>query len=134
MAYATQSELENLIPPPDLIDGTDDDRDGNPDEGRITSILDAASEEVDAFLEGLYTVPLNPVPKLAKSAALIFAAERVYARRRHPDGTNPFKSRADDKREHLAMVRDGKLLLNAADENESVAAYGGNDVVAIRIR
>jgi phage gp36-like protein len=134
LPYCTQSELENLIPLPDLIDGTDDDRDGNPDEGRIASILDAASEEVDAFLEGNYTVPLSPVPKLCKSATLIFAAERVYARRRHPDGTNPFKSRADDKRAHLGMVRDGKIMLNAADENESVAAYGGNDVVAIRIR
>ncbi len=133
MAYATQADLENLIPPSDLIDGTDDDRDGNADEGRIASILDAASEEVDAFLQGLYDVPVSPVPALCKTATLMFAAERIYARRRHPDTTNPFKSRADDKRAHLALVRDGKLTLNAAGDDSS-GAYGGNDVVPIRIR
>ena len=134
MSYCTQSDIEALIPPDLLTAALDDDRDGNADNGLLATILDAASNAVDSYLQGLYSVPFATPPALCKQAAIIFAAEMLYARRQSGEDRNPMKQRADGLRTHLEQLRDGKLILNAADEDESTGATGGNDVVAIRIR
>lgn len=134
MPYVTQAELETLIPPSALVDGLDDDRDGRADADLLANIFTAASNAVDAYLAGLYTVPFATPSALVKEAARVFAAEMVFSRRLSGDDRNPWKTRADGLRDHLAQIRDGKLTLDAADAADTTAAYGGNTVVPIRIR
>lgn len=111
--YVTQARIETAIPGPHLVDALDDDRDGQLDPEVLGEILASASEAVDAFLCGLFTVPFpDPAPAPVKEAAFIFACERIYDRRQGMD-TNPFKARADFWRERLATIGKGEAPLDA---------------------
>lgn len=82
MPYLTRQQIEDKIPPPILLDALDDDADGQEDPNRFGSIVASASQEVDGYLAGLYTVPFaDPAPAKARAAAFAFACELIYNRR-----------------------------------------------------
>lgn len=115
MSYTTQEKVETLIPPQYLVDALDDDRDGAADEGLLDTIIEAASNEVDGFLAGRFTIPFeDPAPAAVAEAALVFVCERLYARRLVPDEKNPFTARANAWRERLQKMGDGTLPLDAS--------------------
>lgn len=113
MSYCTQAEIETRIPAPHLNDALDDDRDGTADEGVLTAIIASADNAVDAYLAGLYDVPIAPAPAPCKEASLIFACEAIYDRRQIVE-RNPFTARANFWRQRLQDIGDGKLPLDAA--------------------
>lgn len=113
MAYVTLSALEADIPREYLIEALDDDGDGVEDAG--TAVLDAASEKVDGYLAGRYTVPFaSPYPSLVKRAAYVFAAESIYRRRGIPDEKNPWAKEAGKLMAKLELISQGKLSLDIA--------------------
>lgn len=112
MAYVTQAEVEAKIPPQTLRDQLDDDRDGVADDGLLDQIITNASDEVDAFLAGLFTVPFDdPAPKVVRSATLAFVCEALYARRLVGDSKNPFSTSAKSFRDMLKLIGTGKMQL-----------------------
>lgn len=114
MSYCAQSEIETAIPPQHLVDALDDDRDGKADDGVLTNIIASASNAVDAYLAGLFTVPFaDPAPAPVREAAFIFTCERIYDRRQILD-KNPYKDRADFWRERLQKIGAGEIPLDAA--------------------
>lgn len=114
MAYTTQAQVETAIPSQHLRDALDDDGDGQPDEGVLTSILASADQAVDGFLAGLFTVPfVAPVPAAVAEAAFVFACERIYDRRQIVE-RNPWTARADGWRERLAKIGAGEMPLDAS--------------------
>jgi phage gp36-like protein len=97
-----------------LIEALDDIGSGTLDTELVARILTRASNAVDAYLAGRYTVPLDPVPAIAAEAATIFACEIIYDRRRQGlDEKNPYQSRANDFRTELKEIADGKKSLDA---------------------
>lgn len=117
MSYIAQSDIEVQIPAPLLLDACDDSKSGDwsvETVAILAAIIAGADAQVDSFLSGLYTVPLSPVPPVAKEASLIFACETVYKRRLAPDEKNPFAERARIWRERLQKIGDGEMPLSTA--------------------
>jgi phage gp36-like protein len=117
MAYTTEEKIQTLISPSDLTDALDDDRDGSADDGLLDAIIAMASNAVDAFLSGLYTVPFpDPAPTVVQEAALVFSCEAVWARRLNADQKNPFLARANYWRDRLQKIGNDELPLDAATD------------------
>lgn len=116
MYIAQQSLEDELGGNARLVEALDDDNDGKIDDGLVARICQRASDAVDSFLSGRYAVPLSPVPKLAVEAALIFACEQIYNRRRQGvDEKNPYTPRADDLRDRLKRISDREESLDAKE-------------------
>lgn len=114
MAYISQQQVIDEFTLPKLNDALDDDQDGQPDDGLLDRIITAGQLAVDGFLAGRYVTPMDPVPKLAQEATLIFVCEKIYERRRQgPDEKNPYTSRADAFRKELKAIGDGEKSLDA---------------------
>ncbi len=116
MPYVDYSDLTGQIPPQFLIEALDDDNDGVVDAWE--QVQTSAADDVDALLEGRFTVPLtlNPLPKIIKRAAIAFACELCYRRRGTSDADNPWKGRADAFRKILTSITVGDLKLAAGPE------------------
>ena len=115
--YTTQQLLQDEIGGLNkLTEALDDDGAGTLDADMVGRILQRASDAVDSFLSGRYLVPLSPVPKLAGEAALIFACEIIFNRRRQgADEKNPYTARANGFREELKEIADRKKSLDATE-------------------
>lgn len=99
-----------------LNDALDDDGDGQVEAGLLDRLMASASGAVDAFLQGRYVTPLNPVPALAVEAALVFTVEKIYNRRKQgPNEKNPYEERATEMRRRLKNIADRKESLNAEE-------------------
>ena len=116
MPYVTLNDLLAKLPMAHLVDATDDDRDGEADEGVVTAILAQASTKVDSFLEQLYTVPIaaadydDVMPSIVTRSALIFALVDVFARR-GVDLTKDLRRELEQVETALAAIRDGEAPL-----------------------
>jgi phage gp36-like protein len=115
MAYVTRAQIETAIPSAHLNDALDDDNDGTADPGVIEEIIASASQAVDAFLAGLFSVPFSgTAPAPVAEAAFVFTCERIYERRLQGSTEgNPFKARAEFWRKRLEDIGAGKLPLDA---------------------
>jgi phage gp36-like protein len=114
MPYVTRQQVEDKIPPPVLLDALDDDGDGQEDSGRFDSIVATASQEVEGYLAGLYTVPFSdPAPAKARAAAFAFTCELIYNRResRIPDW---LAEQLKFWRSHLEKVANREVPFDAA--------------------
>ena len=117
MSYITQQNLEDEIGGhAKLVEALDDTGSGSLPPGSVDRLTQRASLAVDAFLQGRYITPLSPVPALAAEAALIFACEILFNRRRQAlDEKNPYSSRANDFRDRLKRISDREESLDAAE-------------------
>lgn len=111
MPYCTQSQLEALLPPGDLTDSLDDDRDSAADTGLLDEIIAAADNEIDAALGQRFAVPFTVVPPLAAHASKVFVLETLYRRRGLADENNPWHGQAEALRKRLVSVGRGEAPL-----------------------
>lgn len=81
MAYCTQSDLEKVISPAELVQLTDDDRDGVADTGVVAEAIAKADGEIESYLASRYTVPLSPVPVVIRAASEDIALWNLFSRR-----------------------------------------------------
>jgi len=115
--YITVQNLEDeLGGAARLTEALDDAGSGHLDQALVNRICQRASDAVDSVLSGRYVVPLAPIPKLAVEAAIVFACEIIYNRRRQGvDEKNPYTSRANALREELKGIADRKKSLDAQE-------------------
>lgn len=126
MSYTTQAAIQALVPPAHLRDALDDEASGMDNPTQLAQVITNADNDVDAYLAGIFTVPIDPVPAVCASASLIFACETIYARRIDSLGLsdrNPFKARADFWRSRLQKIGNGELPLDNATEKEVVPGF-----------
>lgn len=107
MAYVALSDLDGKIPPPFIVQALDDDADGVVDAGLWDLIASQAGQAVDARLGQRYEVPFTEPPAVVKEAALVFAAEALYARRVGPDA-NPWMAMGNAMRSKLDRIGRGE--------------------------
>ena len=104
--YIAMGDIQGMIPLKFLIEGLDDNGDGEADGAAIDAVFTQASQAVDGLLEGRFTTPFtNPIPKIVIEATKIFAAELIYQRRGTKAEENPFTKQANQYRD----PKDGKL-------------------------
>lgn len=82
----------------------DDDNNGTPDTAVLTYAIDAAEGEVDSYLLGFYTYPLDPATdRLIRLSALDFAV--AFLSERHPEYVRNRDSKMGEVRYKRAVER-----------------------------
>lgn len=114
MGYCSLSDIQLLINGNDWITFMDDSNTGDPNAATtaINSLIGLMSARIDGRLANIYTVPFSPTPPFLRDACSIFVCEAMYQRRLTPDERNPFRSQADEIRERLTLIGNGKLELD----------------------
>ena len=82
MAYCEKSDILGQISEDQLINLTDDKKTGAVDETIIAQAIAEADAEIDGWVGKRYSVPLFPVPAMAKKISTDFAVCNIYKRRR----------------------------------------------------
>lgn len=102
--YITDADLLAAISENVVNATADDDNDGTPDATVLTYAIDGAEGEVDSYLLGFYTYPLDPVTdRLIRLSALDFAVAFLFER--HPEYVRNRDSKYGEIRYKRAMDR-----------------------------
>jgi Mu-like prophage protein gp36 len=81
---------------------------------RVEDAIADACAEIDGYLVGRYTLPLDPVPAvLAKFCADLAAYAILGTRRLDEEKDKDFVRRAEAARDYLTKVAEGKITLTA---------------------
>jgi phage gp36-like protein len=81
MSYSTLTDIVKLIPEEALIQLTDDEGLGVVNQSRIDEAIAQADAEIDSYCGSRYTVPMSPVPDIAKKISVDIAIYNLYSRR-----------------------------------------------------
>lgn len=125
MAYCSSTDITVLIPSHVLLQALDDDADGVADTGVLDSIIEAASNKVDALLQQTSGALDTPYGQIAVRAAICFACFMVYQRKGNmADGErNPYESERKDYERLLTKIADGA---GSTTEPASGSGLSGN--------
>jgi phage gp36-like protein len=101
-AYCQIEGLYNQISESDLVALSDDDDTGNINQSVIAQAIADADAEINAYLYGKYTIPLDPVPAIITKISVDLTIYRLSGRRGLPI--------ADDRKAHyeesIRLLRD----------------------------
>ena len=78
MAYASSADLEARFGQPELLQLTDLDNGGQYNSARMASALADASDEIDAYLAGRYSLPLTSTPAVLVAVCADIARYYLY--------------------------------------------------------
>lgn len=110
-AYVSEDDLKPYLPVQWLTEAADDDGDG---EGEtMGDICAAASDSVDAYLQGRYELPISDPAGLAKlkEAAQARALWLCYQRRGRSGDNNPYEAEWGRWSKKLEAIESGKAEL-----------------------
>lgn len=111
MAYCTLSDIKQHILDKDIAQVTDDLLGQNIDESLVAEKCQEASEIVDGFLRGRYSLPLSSIPSLITSISCDIAIYKLYERRFALDMPESLQKRYDNAMKLLKSIMAGQLLL-----------------------
>ncbi|RJP59040.1 MAG: DUF1320 domain-containing protein [Deltaproteobacteria bacterium] len=80
MAYCTQANILDRIDEATLITLTDDAGEGEVDDDKVTAAIADADATIDAYCQGVYTIPLSPVPLKITQISADIALYNLYSR------------------------------------------------------
>lgn len=107
MTYATLAEMITQFGEPELVQRTDRLGLGTVDTGVLDRALVDADSEIDSYLAGRYTLPLNSTPVLLVRLAADIARYRLY-----DDGVPAtVRQRYEDSVSLLKRLANGDVLL-----------------------
>lgn len=110
MAYCTLADLIDRAGEAEILQVADRDLDGIADAAVIEAAVTAAGDQIDAWLAGRFSLPLDPVPAIARGWAVSIARYLL-----HRDGAPDHVVR--DQRDALTALREaaaGRLSLPSA--------------------
>lgn len=81
MSYATQTDLEELLPEKVLIGLTDDENLGVVHSGRVEAALEKASVTINRYLGKRYSLPFTEVPEPLTGLCVDLAGYLLHLRR-----------------------------------------------------
>lgn len=130
--YATMDDLKEQVPETTLIQLTDTDGTGEPDDSRVTRALADAEAEINGYCGKRYTVPFSPVPDLVRKFTVDIAIYNLFAL---VDGDIPEdrKERYKSAVAYLRGVASGSNTLGENDPQEAGVAETPRVVSATRI-
>ena len=123
MAYIAQSDLKGLIPAEFIIEALDDNRDGIADADAWAEVVAEVQEAIDGPLSTRFPTPFaEPLPKIIKRCARLFAVERLFSRR----GAAPDKNLSDQISGAHALLRAiARGEAGLAADVKPIASHGG---------
>lgn len=107
MSYTSVTHLIDAFGKRELEELTDRDRTGRVDQSVVDAVIAKINNFIDAHLNKHYSVPLSSVPDAIVDVATDLVREQLYTHN-VPDVV---KARADQARQFLRDVRDGKMSL-----------------------
>lgn len=111
MAYCTLTDIQQHILDKDIAQVTDDVLGQTINESLVAEKCAEASEIVDGFLRGRYTLPLTSIPSLITSISCDIAIYKLYERRFVLDMPESLQKRYDNAFKLLKSIQAGQLLL-----------------------
>lgn len=114
MPYCTLGDITARLDEELLIQLTDDEGIGIVNESRVTATIAEADSEIDSYLSGRYTVPLDPVPAVIKKLSADIAIWNLYSRREKVEEAR--EKRYDAAIKLLRAISDGKATLGVDPE------------------
>lgn len=121
MAYVTLDQLQKSFGQAELIQLTDRNKTGAVDMDVLQRAIDDVTADIDSYLAGRYTLPLNIVPPNLVRIASDLVRYQLY------DIKVPelVKERRDDAIAYLTKVSNGVANLGATATGEPVQATSG---------
>jgi phage gp36-like protein len=113
MNYATQADLEELLPVQVLIGLTDDENLGVVHSGRVEAALETASITIDGYIGDRWPLPFAEAPPILTKICVDLAGHLLHLRRNQV--SELWEKQSDNATRFLEKVSSGKLSLGAAD-------------------
>ncbi len=113
MSYAEISDIRKQIRESELIGLTDEGDLGVVDATVADNAIEAASVEIDGYLGGRYTLPLDPVPDILKKLCADIAIYNLYSLADGPPENR--ETRYKNAIAFLKAVNKGDISLGAND-------------------
>lgn len=123
MSYATQQDIIDKYGEAELVVSSDHNLIGEVDTAVVNRALVDAGDEIDTYLAGRYTLPLNPVPPVLKPLAVDIA---LYKMSTAPAVTEEKRKRYDDALGLLKMIARGEISLGRQSSAVSTAGASFN--------
>lgn len=114
--YAIADTMIKRFGEREVIALTDRDNLGVVDQVVLAEALDDASAEIDAYLGGRYTVPLDPAPKFIGNICCDIARYRLCGG--ETQMTDEIRDRYDAGVKFLRLAADGKVTLGTAETGQ----------------
>jgi phage gp36-like protein len=119
-AILTESQLAQLTDDTSLDDGASDST-------LVRQFLVFAESTAEGYVQGRYSLPLNPPPPSFLYAVLVIAKYRLFLRRQYMDEDT--REEYTEVKEWLRSVRDDEVDLyardsNSDDENDRDVSFG----------
>ena len=111
--YASLQDLEKRLAPQTLVELADDNGDGLADTAVVDAILEDASAQIDLFLAGRYSTPVESPPTMLRSLASDVAIHLLFSRKRTVVSAEHAARYADAVRT-LSDIASGRLYLSGA--------------------
>ena len=118
MGYLTREELLAYMPRRAAIELTCDDpynMPDSPDMAVIDEALESASELIDGYLRGRYSLPLAETPTVLRDLARVIARYRLYERRPEADLPEPVAETYGAAVRTLEQIRNGRITLGVLE-------------------
>lgn len=129
MSYCTYNDLLNAFGENEIVQLSDRDRDGLPDDGVIEEAIQFADSHIDGYLREQYTVPLANPPRNLVGMACDFARYRLY----QDQPTELVQARYDVGCFWLKDVARGLVQLDVVDPSVAPIAYSTKTPVFTRL-
>jgi len=115
MPYCTLTDLKQDVPEKELEQLTDDERLGAINETRVNAIIADASELIDGFLRGRYTLPLSLVPTVIKTIAKEITIYRLFLRKKRQTITKEMTDNYSAQIKLLEKIQKGEITLGVGE-------------------
>ena len=117
MAYSTIDDLKSAFDKNLLDQLADDENDGTQVDAKIEAAIGRADVEIDGYLTGRYSVPLNPVPPKIKTISIDLAIVELFKRRTDFIlDTKSIKERKKEAINDLLLIQKGVISLTGTGE------------------
>jgi phage gp36-like protein len=117
MAYSTLEDILEQVSQEELVRLTDDSGSGTVDEAVVARAIADADSELDAYLGERYSLPLTPVPPLARKLSVDIALYNLYSRRLAPPEAR--QRRYEEARGLLREAARGEVRLSSAEDAQT---------------
>lgn len=128
MPYATQQDLVDRFGETEIIQLSDRGNNGAIDTAVVAAKLADADAEVDGYLAGRYTLPLEPVPRVLVRVACDIARYHLYDDR----ATEQVTTRYRDAVRLLEQIAKGTVNFGPGDDGSTTPASSGMPQVSSR--
>lgn len=113
MAYCTQDDILQQLDEDTLVQLTDDEGTGSVDTDVVTRAISDADATIDAYCQGRYSVPLEPVPAIIRKTGVDISIYNLYSRRADSVPENRLERYKNAVR-FLEKVAAGQISLGAS--------------------